>query len=1040
MQKVESLRELMDHLTALGPLIDSIGDEVAVHATDLRYLWVGSSRASALGRDCSSIVGEYCYALRHGRSSPCPGCIVTEAIDTCQVVEREYNSQDGGRWVLVRGIPVVGPDGSVIAALEVARDITDKKMREATLEQKEGFYRYLFDNAPVGIYRVSLEGHYTAANARQAQILGYDSAEELIERVARTSIEETHYSASESRSEVIEMLMRNPNRWTSRETVFIRKDGSPVDVLLFHRMVFSEEGVPLYLDGYMEDISGRKALEREIQRELYLRQSILDALPISITLKNRDKRYVLVNRHYSEYMGIPMDEFPGRRISDHLPPGLGRSVDEEDDRVLSTGEGLSLERIMTSPDGADRWHIVTKNPVRTPDGELFGIVGSAIDITPLREAMEDLAESERRFRTLAEELPVMVSTALADGTLLYVNQTYCDAFRMSREEMLGTSFFDFLPEEDRAAVRREIASLTPESPSVATEERPTDAKGGQHWFRWVNRAFFDPDGNIQVLHSVGEDITPQKEAERAILEARDAAQRASEAKSELLANVSHEIRTPMNGILGLSELLLETNLDAEQREYARMVHTSASNLLTVLNDLLDFSRLEAKGIELSAVPFQPGLLVREAVELFAPQAASKRLRLKLDLDPALPPFLVGDPVRLRQVLINLLSNSVKFTSSGGVSASARVVRSGDRSADVVFSVSDTGPGIPDDLLDDIFSPFRQGESSLSRKFGGTGLGLAISSGIVEMMGGFLLVETAPGEGATFSFMLTLDRASGAPDEGADRPDRSVPVARGAAGAPPSVLIVEDNAVNRELVRLMLTKAGVRSASAVNGREAVEMLSRERFDLVLMDIQMPEMDGYEATAVIRDWSSPVLDHTVPIVALTAHAAPVFRDECLARGMDGYLSKPFSSAGLMEVLYKWLPIAQAAPLPTHSSAPVNGIGEMDGREVFDAEGFFSKLFDDREEGKSLLGLFLEATPEDIGRLRAELERGDLEGAARTAHSIKGAAGNACASLMSGRAKELQLAAKDGDAVRASVLFAELESAFEQARQAIIAEMER
>lgn len=1041
MQKVESLRELMDHLTALGPLIDSIGDEVAVHATDLRYLWVGSSRASALGRDSSNIVGEYCFALRHGRSSPCPGCIVTEAIDTCQVVEREYNSQDGGRWVLVRGIPVVGPDGSVIAALEVVRDITDKKMREATLEQKEGFYRYLFDNAPVGIYRVSLEGHYTAANARQAQILGYDSAEELIERVARTSIEETHYSASESRSEVIRMLMNNPNRWTSRETVFIRKDGSPVDVLLFHRMVFSEEGVPLYLDGYMEDFSDRKALEREIQRDLDLRQSILDALPISITFKDRDKRYVLVNRHYSEYMGIPMDEFPGRRISDHLPPGRGRSVDEEDDRVLSTGEGLSLERIMTSPDGADRWHIVTKNPVRTPDGELFGIVGSAIDITPLREAMEDLAESERRFRTLAEELPVMLSTSLADGTLLYVNQTYCDAFRMSREEMLGTSFFDFLPEEDRAAVRREIASLTPESPSVATEERPIDAKGGQHWFRWVNRAFFDPDGNIQVLHSVGEDITPQKQAERAILEARDEAQRASEAKSELLANVSHEIRTPMNGILGLSELLLETNLDAEQREYARMVHTNASNLLTVLNDLLDFSRLEARGIELSAVPFQPGLLIREAVELFAPQAASKQLRLKLDLDPDLPPFLVGDPVRLRQVLINLLSNAVKFTSSGEVSASALVVRSGDRSVDVVFSVSDTGPGIPDELLDDIFSPFRQGESSLSRKFGGTGLGLAISSGIVEMMGGFLLVETTPGEGAAFSFMLTLDRGSGAPSEGADRAeDLPDPIARGPAGATPSVLIVEDNAVNRELVRLMLTKAGVRSASAVNGREAVEMLSRQRFDLVLMDIQMPEMDGYEATAVIRDRSSPVLDHNVPIVALTAHAAPVFRDECLARGMDDYLSKPFSSAGLMEMLYKWLPIAPAAPRPTPSSAPVNGIGEMDGREVFDAEGFFSKLFDDREEGKSLLGLFLEAVPEDIGRLRSEMERGDLEGAARTAHSIKGAAGNACSPLLSGRAKALQLAAKDGDTARARALFAELEVAFEQARQAIIAEMER
>ncbi len=1039
-QKVESLRELMDHLTALGPLINSIGDEVSLLDTDMRFLWVGSSIESVLGLDSSSIVGRECFALHRGRSSPCAGCPVKRAISAGRMVEEEFPSDDGTKYMIIRGIPVVGPDGRVIAALEVTRDITDKKTREAILEQWEGFSRYMFDNAPVGVYRVSTDGKYVAANARQAQILGYDSAEELIERVARASIEETHYSASESRSDVLSMLMRNPNRWSSRETVFIRRDGSPVDVLLFHRMLFSTEGEPLYIDGYMEDISGRKALEREIQRELDLKQKILDALPLDISFKDADKRYLLVNSHYSDFLGIPQERFFGRRLTELLPGEMASEAEKEDDLVMSTRSTMSTERGVPRRDGAVRWHNVVKTPLFDREGGIYGIVGCSFDLTPLKETMDALLDSESRFRSLAEELPVMISTFLANGTLLYVNQTHCDVFGMTREEMLGVSFLNFLVEEDRAAVADGIASLTPESPGFTIEERVTDARGEQRWLRWVNRAFFDPDGSIQVLHSAGVDITLSKQAERAILEARDEAQRASEAKSELLANVSHEIRTPMNGILGLSELLLETNLDAEQREYARMVYTNASNLLTVLNDLLDFSRLEARGIELSAVPFQPGLLLREAVELFAPQAASKQLRLKLDLDPGLPPFLVGDPVRLRQVLINLLSNAVKFTSSGEVSASALVVRSGDRSVDVVFSVSDTGPGIPDELLDDIFSPFRQGESSLSRKFGGTGLGLAISSGIVEMMGGFLLVETTPGEGAAFSFMLTLDRASGAPAEGADQADRPDPIARGAAGAPPSVLIVEDNAVNRELVRLMLTKAGVRSASAVNGREAVEMLSRQRFDLVLMDIQMPEMDGYEATAVIRDRSSPVLDHNVPIVALTAHAAPVFRDECLARGMDDYLSKPFSSAGLMEMLYKWLPIAPAAPPPTPSSAPVNGIGEMDGREVFDAEGFFSKLFDDREEGKSLLGLFLEAVPEDIGRLRSEMERGDLEGAARTAHSIKGAAGNACSPLLSDRAKALQLAAKDGDDARARALFAELEVAFEQARQAIIAEMER
>ncbi|MFA7620981.1 MAG: PAS domain S-box protein [Aminobacteriaceae bacterium] len=1034
-QRADSLGELMDHVTALEPLLNSTGEEISLLDAEMRYLWVNFSVETSLGLSRQEIVGRSCFDVKRGLESPCPSCHIAETIVSGRLVERKIPGCGGKRTLVIRGIPVFGPDERVMAAFEVTQNVADRRTERVELEKKEHYYRYLFDNAPVGVYQISMDGRYIVANARHAQILGYDSVEELFELVSESTIEKAHYSENESRSSVLKLLLENPNRWSTRETIFRRKDGSPVEVQVHHRIVFSPEGKPLYIDGYLEDISARKSLEREIIKELDIRQKILDAIPISITMKDTGRRYMLVNSSYADLMGIPAERFIGRSLEEVLP-GAGAESDEEDERVLESGEQVVTERLITSSkEGEHRWHTVVKTPLFDLDGVIDGIVGCGMDITPLKEAMEALRESENRFRSLVEDIPVMLTTALPNGVSLYANKAFCDTFGLTLEELLGSSFEDLIYEDDRKSVMDTISNLTPENPVVTFEERAIGAGGVVRWQSWVCRAFFDSRSAIILYQAAGVDITDRKEAELALLDARDQAQRANEAKSQLLANVSHEIRTPMNGILGLSELLLEAGLNGEQSNYARMIHTSASNLLSVLNDLLDFSRIEVRGMELNIIPFSPTSLLKEAVELFAPQALEKGLTLELIINDPLPSLLMGDPVRLRQVLINLLSNAIKFTKSGGVAISAKLPRSDEKSADIIFSVSDTGPGIPDSLMDDIFSPFKQGEAYLSRRHGGSGLGLAISNRIVEIMNGFLLPESEPGKGSVFSFRLVFDVAK----EGFSTERRVKNSFQPRLHAePPTVLIVEDNPVNRELVRLMLNRAGIKTTMTTNGQEAIGILSTRRFDLVLMDIQMPEMDGYEATSVIRDLSSSVLDHSVPIIALTAHAAEGFREECLSRGMDDYLSKPFSSTELMELLYKWLPLKDV-PLGVTPSAPDCG-GESEVRELFDAEPFFSKLFDDREEGKALLELFLELMPDDIELLGREIERRDYKSVARVAHSIKGAAGNACSTRMSSLAKKLQLAAADEDENRTAELFEELQGVYNRVREVIAAEIAR
>ncbi len=564
-------------------------------------------------------------------------------------------------------------------------------------------------------------------------------------------------------------------------------------------------------------------------------------------------------------------------------------------------------------DGSEFWADISVS-ILTLHGQTL-LFSSLRDIT-LRKLAE---ETQRKLARAVEQSPVTIVITDTMGTIEFVNPRFTELTGYSAEEAIGENPRLLKSGVTPPEVYADLWSTIAEGKKWEGDFVNKSKDGTLFWEHAVISALLDETGTITHYLAIKEDITEKKKIMEELTSARDKAEAATLAKSQFLATMSHEIRTPMNGVIGMTGLLLESNLTEEQRQYAEIVNKSGENLLALINDILDFSKIEAGKLDIEILDFDIRTTLEETAEMLALQASQAGLGLSCHIDPAVPEYLKGDPGRIRQIITNLVGNAVKFTPQGEIVISAALISEENGFVDIRFEVKDTGIGIPEERRAAIFAPFTQVDGSTTRKYGGTGLGLAICKQLIELMGGEIGIESEEGKGSTFWFTARFEKQTSGvscrpdvgiktPDVSADVKETKIPAVDDIAANRMSmtnlrILLVEDNIINQKVAQSILGRLGCKADAAANGLEAVRALELINYDIVLMDCQMPEMDGYEATAIIRNPESKVLNHKVPIIAMTANAMKGDREQCIDAGMDDYLTKPVKKDDLAVMLERW-----------------------------------------------------------------------------------------------------------------------------------------
>ena len=745
-----------------------------------------------------------------------------------------------------------------------------------------------------------------------------------------------------------------------------------------------------------------RASEQRLAEQGDMYTTVLNHLQVEVGMFDAEHRYQFVNAQcfansaMREWM-IGKDDF-AYCAERQRPVELAQSRRRFFDEAMQTRAEVVWEETIPSANGPQqmRRHIT---PVFAADGTLRMMVGTGSNVTQRRLAELKLEEQRQFYEMAIAHIPCDIGVFDAEGRYLYVNATGIkDPAR--RAWVIGRTNIEYCAQYGHSMQMGEerqthIMNAFATGELVTFEELFDRPDGTRHQLRRM-QPVFKADGSPSMIVAYGLDITERVNNERQLRHAKLAAESAVRARELFLANMSHEIRTPMNAILGMSQLLAKTVLAPEQDSYRQAITTSAEHLLVIINDILDLSKLEAGKMTLEEMGFTPQHLLAEVEQTLHYKAVEKGLSLVTRVAKTVPRVLIGDPYRIRQVLLNLAGNAIKFTETGRVTVTCDLVGHGpDGRAAIEFRVADTGIGIEPEFVRSLFQEFSQEDSSITRKYGGTGLGLSISRNLLQLMGCDVEAESVKGKGTVMRFVLPLPAGKPAdlmPKDAMPPSRRLLPDLRAKR-----VLLVEDNLFNRQIAKTFLDHAFVQVTEAENGAVAVDLAQAHDFDLVLMDIQMPVMDGYAATALLRQQ----LGLTVPIVALTANAIKGEREKCLAAGMDDYLTKPFKEDELLRKVSRWvlrpsLDLAEAETKPeaivavaaTAPASPAASAVAASAAEalLYQTDELLYVGQGDLEFVRFMLETFVESCDEAIAGFTEAVQAADVRQLRGTAHTLR------------------------------------------------------
>jgi len=746
--------------------------------------------------------------------------------------------------------------------------------------------------------------------------------------------------------------------------------------------------------------AGQNRLPVEPDRERDFISAVLQACAALVVVIDSEGRIVHCNRACEQVTGYAFEEVKGKCYWDvYVGPERREQSRKHFYRLVATRVDSAFDREWITKSGERRRISFSNRPLLNGQGEMEYQIITGIDITERRRTEQELIKSETQFRSIWEASREPMCLTGSCGTILKVNPAFAEMAGRSAQSLEGTDLAALYRAEDQAEMRRCQAGHFAHAEAPPCVERELRFAGGRSGVFEISMTLVPIAGRPLQLLNIFRDITERKRNAQEIQCAKEAAEAAnrdltaanryleetgrlaqemadraeslSNAKSEFLSNMSHEVRTPLNGILGMTDLALQTELTADQREYLELVKSSAQSLMTLVNDVLDFSKYEAGKIALEYVAFSLRSLLQDLLRPLALHASRNGLAFEWRIEEDVPDLLTGDPLRLGQIIQNLAGNAIKFTKAGKIEVRVDSDFRQGSGIGLRFSIADTGVGIAPEKHQSIFEPFTQADGSTTRQYGGTGLGLSIASGLVRLMDGRLWVESKPGEGSTFYFTAVFQpaRVSAAATRENKRAMR--------------ILVAEDNSVNQRLATRLLEREGHQVAIAASGREAIEMFGKNHFDLVLMDLQMPDLDGAQATARIREQERGS-GRRVPIVAMTAQTAEADRQRCLQAGMDAYVTKPVRITELMSKIESVVPGGNSMDAEQTREQP--SVEEQ--LQQLDESLALSRVGGDIDLLKEVIGLFLDDFPQALENIRSAVVSRDPAALEHQAHSLKGA----------------------------------------------------